>query len=317
MISTKSTQPPLLSAFVLPPHSWCRHPLCMAMAPYKMLQFLAYYFQGDLDRMWPFSSELRQKLSPRWGRPPRTITGRARWRRLWPTMMTASMWWRCRRTAPCSSRARRTRRRGCGAREQMTRSASESSSERRKEQRSGKVVFNHPTIISCRGHSSYINAVAVLETYVVTGSADCTIRRWDMATCECLFVYEGHTARIQKWTDHRQKSWNFNDFISGFPICFSGSSWLATSYSRRPTTRQSRHGCLTRQQLDQDKRPSHASGTLHVQCRIELFQYVCPLHTHNISNFNCPPQHFILKGRLIASYLTIASHHDTTDVTLI
>ena len=80
----------------------------------------------------------------------------------------------------------------------MTRSASESSSEWRKEQRSGKIVFNHPTIISCRGHSSYINAVAVLETYVVTGSADCTIRRWDMATCECLFVYEGHTARIQK-----------------------------------------------------------------------------------------------------------------------
>ncbi len=49
-----------------------------------------------------------------------------------------------------------------------------------------------------RGHSSYINAVAVYDTFVVTGSADCTIRRWDMTTCECLFVYEGHTARIQK-----------------------------------------------------------------------------------------------------------------------
>jgi WD40 repeat protein len=49
-----------------------------------------------------------------------------------------------------------------------------------------------------RGHSSYINAVAVCDTYVITGSADSTIRKWDMTTCECLFVYEGHTARIQR-----------------------------------------------------------------------------------------------------------------------
>ena len=38
----------------------------------------------------------------------------------------------------------------------------------------------------------------MFDTNVVTGSADNTIRRWDMTTCECLFVYEGHTARIQK-----------------------------------------------------------------------------------------------------------------------
>ena len=30
------------------------------------------------------------------------------------------------------------------------------------------------------------------------GGADSTIRKWDMTTCECLFVYEGHTSRIQK-----------------------------------------------------------------------------------------------------------------------
>ena len=34
--------------------------------------------------------------------------------------------------------------------------------------------------------------------FVITGSADSTLRKWDMTTCECLFVYEGHTARIQK-----------------------------------------------------------------------------------------------------------------------
>merc|ERR1712241_1290917 len=49
-----------------------------------------------------------------------------------------------------------------------------------------------------RGHSSYINAVAVVDMFVITGSADSTLRKWDMTTCECLFVYEGHTARVQK-----------------------------------------------------------------------------------------------------------------------
>ena len=49
-----------------------------------------------------------------------------------------------------------------------------------------------------RGHSSYINCVAVCDTFVVTGSADTTVRKWDMTTCECLFVYEGHTGRVQK-----------------------------------------------------------------------------------------------------------------------
>jgi len=40
--------------------------------------------------------------------------------------------------------------------------------------------------------------VAVVDIYVITGSADSTLRKWDMTTCECLFVYEGHTARVQK-----------------------------------------------------------------------------------------------------------------------
>ncbi len=32
----------------------------------------------------------------------------------------------------------------------------------------------------------------------MTASADCTIRKWDMTTLECLYVYEGHTSRVQK-----------------------------------------------------------------------------------------------------------------------
>lgn len=63
--------------------------------------------------------------------------------------------------------------------------------------------------------------MAVCDTSVVTGSADNTIRKWDMSTCECLFVYEGHTARIQKIIvtgdfifsssyDKTAKAWLFN-----------------------------------------------------------------------------------------------------------
>lgn len=72
-----------------------------------------------------------------------------------------------------------------------------------------------------KGHSSYINCVDVVDIYVVTGSADCTIRKWDMTTCDCIFVYEGHTARIQKLLckgnflfsssyDKTAKAWLFN-----------------------------------------------------------------------------------------------------------
>jgi len=52
------------------------------------------------------------------------------------------------------------------------------------------------------GHSSYINTVAIVDfkgqAWVLTGSADGSIRKWNAKTCECRFVYEGHTARVIK-----------------------------------------------------------------------------------------------------------------------
>ena len=54
------------------------------------------------------------------------------------------------------------------------------------------------THVYFRGHSNYITCMATFESFVDTGSADSTIRKWDMATCECLFVYEGHKQRVQK-----------------------------------------------------------------------------------------------------------------------
>ena len=36
------------------------------------------------------------------------------------------------------------------------------------------------------------------DRYVYTGSADASIRKWDIATCECDFVYTGHQSKIHK-----------------------------------------------------------------------------------------------------------------------
>ncbi|CAG0912333.1 unnamed protein product [Notodromas monacha] len=47
-----------------------------------------------------------------------------------------------------------------------------------------------------KGHTEYITCVATHDTFVLTGSADDTIRKWDMSTCECLEIYRGHTSRV-------------------------------------------------------------------------------------------------------------------------
>ncbi len=49
-----------------------------------------------------------------------------------------------------------------------------------------------------KGHSGYISAVSMHDTWVVTASSDKTMRKWDMTTLECVFVYTGHSARIIK-----------------------------------------------------------------------------------------------------------------------
>lgn len=49
-----------------------------------------------------------------------------------------------------------------------------------------------------KGHQSYITCCTVCDTFVITGAADNTIRKWDMTTCECLFTFEGHTSRVSR-----------------------------------------------------------------------------------------------------------------------
>ncbi|XP_043225262.1 WD repeat-containing protein 86-like isoform X2 [Amphibalanus amphitrite] len=48
------------------------------------------------------------------------------------------------------------------------------------------------------GHLEPISAIGQVRDFVITGSYDHTIRKWDMVSCKCLNVYTGHTDRVLK-----------------------------------------------------------------------------------------------------------------------
>ena len=50
-----------------------------------------------------------------------------------------------------------------------------------------------------RGHSDYINCILIEDCYVLTGSADKTVRKWDVGTCECLLTCIGHSSVIYRY----------------------------------------------------------------------------------------------------------------------
>jgi WD repeat-containing protein 86 len=49
-----------------------------------------------------------------------------------------------------------------------------------------------------QGHEGYVNCVLIDDLYVVSGSADATVRKWDMQTCECVLVMTGHVQPINR-----------------------------------------------------------------------------------------------------------------------
>lgn len=49
-----------------------------------------------------------------------------------------------------------------------------------------------------RGHTEYINCILIEDCFVLTGSADKTIRKWDVGTCDCLYVLTGHTSVVYR-----------------------------------------------------------------------------------------------------------------------
>lgn len=48
------------------------------------------------------------------------------------------------------------------------------------------------------GHEDYVNCVLIEDIFVVSGSADRTIRKWDIDTSECLQVFRGHKSLITR-----------------------------------------------------------------------------------------------------------------------
>ena len=48
------------------------------------------------------------------------------------------------------------------------------------------------------GHEDYINAIAIDESFVITGSADKTVRKWDLCSCDCVQVFKGHNSLINR-----------------------------------------------------------------------------------------------------------------------
>lgn len=67
----------------------------------------------------------------------------------------------------------------------------------------------------------YITCCAIHEQCVITGSSDSTIRKWFIATAECLAIYTGHSSRISRLmcvghlifstsSDHTARAWLFD-----------------------------------------------------------------------------------------------------------
>ncbi|XP_045592673.1 WD repeat-containing protein 86-like [Procambarus clarkii] len=48
------------------------------------------------------------------------------------------------------------------------------------------------------GHTGFIQCATVYDTYVITGSKDMTIKKWDMASTLCEFTFQGHTGRVNR-----------------------------------------------------------------------------------------------------------------------
>lgn len=71
------------------------------------------------------------------------------------------------------------------------------------------------------GHEDYITSILIEENFVLSSSADKTIRKWDMYSCECLLVFMGHESTVNKMVctgdflfsvsyDKKARCWDFD-----------------------------------------------------------------------------------------------------------
>ena len=48
------------------------------------------------------------------------------------------------------------------------------------------------------GHTDYITHILICDNYLLSASADHTIRKWDVTSGECLLIYSGHTSLVNR-----------------------------------------------------------------------------------------------------------------------
>lgn len=48
------------------------------------------------------------------------------------------------------------------------------------------------------GHTDYITHLVMHKNYLISASADQTMRKWDMTTGKCMFVCTGHTQLVNR-----------------------------------------------------------------------------------------------------------------------
>jgi WD repeat-containing protein 86 len=48
------------------------------------------------------------------------------------------------------------------------------------------------------GHTDYVTHLLFVENYVISASADQTVRKWDVTTGECVMLYAGHTSLVNR-----------------------------------------------------------------------------------------------------------------------
>lgn len=82
-----------------------------------------------------------------------------------------------------------------------------------------------------RGHTSYITCICVHDTFVITGSADNTVRKWDAISCNCLYTYTGETLINYTCASYLYTFYNLS-LLSGhfFPCVYSQDSLVLVSH---------------------------------------------------------------------------------------
>lgn len=71
------------------------------------------------------------------------------------------------------------------------------------------------------GHEDYITSLLIEDNFVLSSSADKTMRKWDMYSCECLIVFTGHASTVNRMVctgdflfsvsyDKKARCWDFD-----------------------------------------------------------------------------------------------------------